>query len=1164
MILLLLPISLPARAQNLTPASVPNMAPLSTRGSLAKQSAAPAARTQELSSLPATAQGPISSALGRDDSRYWFQANAGSFHAENPNHALDVDFTAQGADVHSQGGRWGLALRSYGYGDDRIAVKRVAPQANANRVEYRRAGLTEWYVNGPLGLEQGFTLAKRLGKAKGRPLTIALNMSDAAAALDADGKALTLKQRDGRAALRVAALVAYDAAGRSLPARFALRGEELLLQVDDAGAEYPLVVDPFVQQAELTASDGAAIDVSGCSVALSGDGSTALVAAFEKTVGSNSSQGAVYVFTNSGGSWSQQQELTASNGAAFDFFGYSVALSSDGTTALVGAYNKAVGSNSSQGAAYVFTNSGGSWSQQQELTASNGAANDEFGVSAALSSDGNTALVGAYFKTVGSNSGQGAAYVFTNSGGSWSQQQELTASDGAVYSAFGFSVALSSNGNTALVGAYGKTIGSNAAQGAAYAFTNSGGSWSQQQELTASDGAAMTISAYRWRCQSDGNTALVGAHNKTVGPNAAQGAAYVFTNSGGSWSQQQELTASNGAANDYFGRSVALSSDGNTALVGAPDKTVGLNSYQGAAYVFTNSGGSWSQQQELTASNGAASDYFGLSVALSSDGNTALVGAPYKTVGLNSYQGAVYVFTNLLTTTAFASSVNPSPAGQSVTFTATITGENGLNVTGTVTWSTNTGCGTTNVTSGTPGVATCTTSSLPVGTDAISATYSGDSNYSGSTGTLNQVVNVNSQTITFTTNAPASAAYNSSFTVAASASSGLTVTFTSSGSCSNVGATYTMTSGAGTCSVIANQPGNTNYLAAASVTQTTNAAEASQTITFTTPAPALAGFNSSFTVTATASSGLAVTYTSAGSCSNSGATYTITAPTGTCTVTASQSGNSNYLAAASVNELTTAKKGTQTVTFTGAPPTAVYQSSFTVATSQTSGITPTITASSACSIAGDIVTMLTGTGTCTLTARWAANTDYNQATVIQKTTAQKLTPSVTFTGAPATAAYLSTFTVATTQNSGITPTISSTTTSVCSVSGGVVTMKKGTGTCTVKASWAANSYYLAAIVTQTTTATLLGTTTTITSTVPQTNPLKVEVYFTATNGTSTAVTGNVTVTSTPGGETCTGSVTGGKCLLTFTAAGSQTLTAVYAGNTNDAISTSAPYSLTVQ
>jgi hypothetical protein len=165
--------------------------------------------------------------------------------------------------------------------------------------------------------------------------------------LDADGTALTLRGRDGLASLRLAGLVAYDAAGRALPARFALSGDELLLQVDDSGAQYPLVVDPFVQQQELTASDGAAGDHFGVSVTLSGDGNTTLVGAFEK----NSYHGAAYVFTNSGGSWSQQQELTASDGAAYDDFGLSVALSTDGNTALVGAGQKTVGSNRYQGVA---------------------------------------------------------------------------------------------------------------------------------------------------------------------------------------------------------------------------------------------------------------------------------------------------------------------------------------------------------------------------------------------------------------------------------------------------------------------------------------------------------------------------------------------------------------------------------------------------------------------------------------------------------------------------------------------------------------------------------------------------------------------------------------------------------------------------------------------
>jgi len=355
----------------------------------------------------------------------------------------------------------------------------------------------------------------------------------------------------------------------------------------------------------------------------------------------------------------------------------------------------------------------------------------------------------------------------------------------------------------------------------------------------------------------------------------------------------------------------------------------------------------------------------------------------------------------------------------------------------------------------------------------------------------------------------------------------------------------------------------------------------SQTITFTTPAPATAKSGDAFTVAATGgASGNPVVFTvGAGSvCTNSGtngATFTMTSDTGNCYVDANQAGNTNYAAAPQVTETITAVKTVTkvapTVTFTGAPASAPDLSTFTVAATQNSGITPTITATPAatCSISGYIVTMNGGAGTCTLTAKWATDDYYLAATVIQKTTAEKLTPDVTFTGAPEYAAYLSTFTVAATENSGITPTITSTTGSVCSVGTvnnvpNTVTMKTGTGACIVKAAWATNDDYLAASLEQAALAYPLGTTTTITSTAPETNPLKVTVYFTVTNGTSTAVTGTVQVTAASGGPTCTGSVTSGKCVMTFPSAESKTsLTATYEGNTENGTSTSAPYSLTV-
>ncbi|MGO9951069.1 MAG: hypothetical protein ACLPN1_02525 [Dissulfurispiraceae bacterium] len=247
------------------------------------------------------------------------------------------------------------------------------------------------------------------------------------------------------------------------------------------------------------------VDTFGRSVALSGDGNTALVGAFHKQIGNNVYQGAAYVFTSSGTTWSQQQEMTASDGAETDLFGQSVALSGDGNTALIGAYFKTIGNNENQGAAYVFVRSGSTWSQQQELTSSDGAEIDLFGQSVALSGDGNTALIGADQKTISNNADQGAAYVFVRSGSTWSQQQELTASNGAEYDDFGFAVAFSGDASTALIGAICKTIGTNMCQGAAYGYVMQGlptimtATISNVTETTASGGGTIT---------SDGGSAI--------------------------------------------------------------------------------------------------------------------------------------------------------------------------------------------------------------------------------------------------------------------------------------------------------------------------------------------------------------------------------------------------------------------------------------------------------------------------------------------------------------------------------------------------------------------------------------------------------------------------------------------------------------------------------
>jgi hypothetical protein len=308
-----------------------------------------------------------------------------------------------------------------------------------------------------------------------------------------------------------------------------------------------------------------------------------------------------------------EQEVTGSDGASGDQFGISVVL--DGDAALIGAAYE----NGGQGAAYVFVQANGVWSETQKLVASDGVANDWLGQSVAL--DGDTAVIGAS-QYLGF--GNGAAYVFTHDAAGWTASQKLTADDGVQRDQFGISVAV--DGDEILVGAFGVSF----YQGAAYAFARSNGSWTQTQKLMADD-ASMNAD-FGVAVALEGSTALIGAY----GDGSYQGAAYVFADAGGTWGQAQKLVASDGAADAHFGISVTL--DGARALIGAEGATVDANSHQGAAYVFDDAAGTWTETQKLTSSNGAAFDYFGRSVALY--GPNAAIGA----YGPNALQGAAYLF----------------------------------------------------------------------------------------------------------------------------------------------------------------------------------------------------------------------------------------------------------------------------------------------------------------------------------------------------------------------------------------------------------------------------------------------------------------------------------------------------------------------------------------
>jgi hypothetical protein len=373
---------------------------------------------------------------------------------------------------------------------------------------------------------------------------------------------------------------------------------------------------------KLTASDGAAGDELSF---LAIDGDTLVIGASGDDVGANTNQGSAYIFVRSGNTWVQQTQLTASNGAAYDTFGMSVAIKGD--TVVVGAGQHDVGANTDQGSAYVFVRSGTTWSEQAILVASDGAAGDGLG-RAAISGD--TVVVGAN----GDDASQGSAYVFVRSGTTWSEQAKLVASDGAAGDQLG-NVAI--DGDTAVVCAPFDDLGTNVDQGSAYVFVRSGATWSQQEKLIDSDGDGSDW--FGGSVAISGETVLVGAQLKYVGSNPGQGSTFVFVRSGTTWSQQAQLTASDGAAGDQLG---IMAIDGDTVVVGAYIKDVGGNYAQGSAYIFVRSGTNWSQQCKLTASDGAVQDGFGYSVAIS--GNTVVVDSRYDDVGANIDQGSAYIY----------------------------------------------------------------------------------------------------------------------------------------------------------------------------------------------------------------------------------------------------------------------------------------------------------------------------------------------------------------------------------------------------------------------------------------------------------------------------------------------------------------------------------------
>jgi hypothetical protein len=510
----------------------------------------------------------------------------GHHHAANPTQAMEARFSAMGLQLASAGRneRWksSLHLTRWGYGETLEPVADAEVASAGNRIEYRRGKqLTEWYLNSPRGLEQGFTVhAPPAPPASLDPPCLSLVMEVAGDLLPSQVTmdAIVFSDESGARRLRYDGLKCWDALGRVLTSRMRVEGSQIVLAVDDRAAAYPVTIDPlFTTETEIAAEDAEADRAFGQAIAISGD--TVIVGAHRDDE-VDVDAGAAYVFVRSGGSWVQQQKLLASDAAANDQFGGAVAISGD--TAIVGAY---LGN-----AAYVFLREGGVWTEQQKFSGS-----AVFGFSVAL--QGDTAAVGAY---VGE-----AVRVFTRSGTTWSEQQVITSSDQPPGQRFGYSVAL--DGDTLMVGAPDDNDVASRA-GAVYVYVTDGTTWTEQQKLTASDGSLDAelgqVIALR------GNDAVIGA--PLPAPDF-EGAAYFFTRDGTVWTEQQKLTHPEPFVGDVFGRRVAL--DGDTLLVCCHlDDDAGQDS--GSVFVYTRTDGVWSEEQKLVATDGEADDAFGFAVAL--------------------------------------------------------------------------------------------------------------------------------------------------------------------------------------------------------------------------------------------------------------------------------------------------------------------------------------------------------------------------------------------------------------------------------------------------------------------------------------------------------------------------------------------------------------------
>lgn len=556
-------------------------------------------------------------------------------------HLGGAEVGPRGARIPSAGVLVSFRLAALGRAEAMRSTLDAEPSVHGAEVRLARApGVVEWWRSLPSGLEQGVTLE---GPPSGRgPLLLEMSAGPDVSPQRVDDDEVALRARDGRVVARYARLTVLDARGVRAPARLDVRGGRIVIEVDDRTARYPLVIDPlFVrEEATLERVDAPPFDDElGRHVALSGDGRIALA----------SVQGGLRAFARGAGDvWAQEASIALSGAAIV----YGVALSGAGDRALVGAAWNDTAAGVQAGTAFVYARSApGTWTLEATLVASDAAPYDQFGTSVALSSDGTLALVGVPQDDRAAGPNAGSARVFARgAGGTWTEEAALALGDGVGGDQAAIAVALSGDGRRALVGVPGDDTASlGVDSGSVRVYTRTApGAWAEEAMLTgpmriASSrpdfGIALALSA-------DGGRALVGAPRDDVDGRVDCGSAWVYTRtSAGAWTSEARLVAASSGADDRFGDAVALSADGMRALVGASRDSTARGGESGSARVLVRAlSAAWTEEAMLLAADGDAGDWLGRSVALAADGSRALVGVPLDDTAFGLIAGSARVF----------------------------------------------------------------------------------------------------------------------------------------------------------------------------------------------------------------------------------------------------------------------------------------------------------------------------------------------------------------------------------------------------------------------------------------------------------------------------------------------------------------------------------------